>query len=291
MSSDESKPSDSESPKFPPLTVLNGTPGKPVSGGGGPVFPSLPIITPDAPRMSQSEKYGGLFYLGIAGLFVVIGLVSWFGWNVWSLRNVWNNVYVLHDSTKGEEERIAAGYALSKDMQVNAQERWDIALRKPLPALARYLLAESWPIDLVSADPEMFAKVVTKSEGWPDWLRLMGARLMAVAAADGTNFDPLVLTALAESKNFNVQVFVDYIRAVATDSDKAAIERLKALASGTTSQAELAKELVAAIEVGSAERAKQLEKATVWLRANDPDLKEIWKGWTEREGTLVQTKP
>src|SRR5262249_43027053 len=67
--------------------------------------PALPIVTPaererdQARRRSGREKYGGLFYLGLAGLLVVVSLVGWFASNAWSLRAVWFNVYVLHDQS------------------------------------------------------------------------------------------------------------------------------------------------------------------------------------------------
>ncbi|MGA7495704.1 MAG: hypothetical protein WBX00_03165, partial [Isosphaeraceae bacterium] len=62
-------------------------------------FPSLSIINnPQAPARRQREKYGILFYLGILGLIVLVTLVGWFGYRVWSLRDVWAKVYVLNDA-------------------------------------------------------------------------------------------------------------------------------------------------------------------------------------------------
>src|SRR5258708_14408164 len=105
-----------------------------------PTFPQLPIVTLDPPpKLSQTEKYGGLFYLGITGLVVVVGLVGWFAWSAWLLRDVWTNIYVLHDEKKPEVDRIRAAYALSRDTRVDPQHRWDLALLRPLPPLARSL--------------------------------------------------------------------------------------------------------------------------------------------------------
>src|SRR4051812_49819420 len=72
-------------PHFPPSRI-------PFEGP----FPSLPIVTPDPPRRSTVEKYGGIYFLGLAGLVVVVGLVSWFAAGVWSLRAVWSGIYILH---------------------------------------------------------------------------------------------------------------------------------------------------------------------------------------------------
>ncbi len=62
-----------------------------------PEFPDLPIVTPDPPRRSESERYGSLFYLGVGGLAVLVVLIGWFGWSAWSLRDVWTNIYILND--------------------------------------------------------------------------------------------------------------------------------------------------------------------------------------------------
>jgi hypothetical protein len=258
-----------------------------------PVFPILPIVTADPPpaKRSQAEKYGGLFYLGTLGLVVVVGLVSWFAWNVWTMRSVWSNVYVLHQESRPEVERIEAAYALSRDTLVNVQQRWDIALRKPLPPLARYLIAESLTTDLVKADPNLFAKIVAESEGWPDWLRLLGVRLMAVAASEGVSLPAEPLDKLAAQEEPSVSVLVDYIRAVSDGGDRSAAARLRATAEAGGPTAELAKILAGAIEVGSLERKTRLESATRWLRTHDPEAAKLWDGWAERDERLVQTRP
>jgi hypothetical protein len=265
------------------------TPRRPES----PAFPILPIVTADPPpaKRSQAEKYGGLFYLGTLGLVVVVGLVSWFAWNVWTMRAVWSNVYILHQESRPEVERIKAAYALSRDPLVNVQQRWDIALRKPLPPLARYLIAESLTTDLVKADPNLFVKIVTESDGWPDWLRLLGARLMAVAASEGVSLPAEALDKLTARQDASVSVLVDYIRAVSDGGDRSAAERLRATAEAAGPSTELAKTLAGAIEVGSLERKTRLESATRWLRTHDPEAAKLWDGWSERDEQLVQSRP
>lgn len=255
------------------------------------VFPTLPIVTVDPPRLTEREKYGGLFYVGIAGLFVILGLVGWFGWSAWSLRAVWGNVYWLHKSSLPEAERIEVAYALSRDSRVNSQQRWDIALRKPLPPLARYLLAEAWTADTATGDPAGFAKVVALSETWPEWLRLLGVRLMAVAAAEGTEFPEDALVPLAGRPDPNFRVWIEYIRAVSGRGDPLAAGRLRELAASGDPSATLANELASAIEVGSSERQQHIDTATRWLRSHDAEAAKIWQGWEERDGRLIQVRP
>ncbi len=160
-------------------------------------FPILPIVTPDPPprSRSQAERFGALFYLGVVGLIVLLTLVGWFGWSVWTLRSIWWNVYVLHDPKRPDADRNAAAYAFSHDPAVNQRQLWDVALRKDLPPLARYVVAEGLTDEAAAADPKGYGLAVVRSEGWPDWLRLLLLRPLAYRAAAG---HPLPREALAE---------------------------------------------------------------------------------------------
>ncbi len=140
-----------------------------------PIHSDLPIITPDPPRRSQAQKFGGLFYLGIGGLAVLVLLIGWFGWGVWSLRHVWTRVYILNDAGRPEPERIDAALALSRDPDANQRQLWDLALSRVPPPLARYLLAEALTSEAIQADPSGYALAVARSEGWPDWLEALAA--------------------------------------------------------------------------------------------------------------------
>ena len=91
-------------PDFPKLPII--TP-------PGNKFPELPVITPDPPRLSLREKYGALYYLGIAGLAISITLVAGFAYGVWALRDVWSAVYVLHHEGKPEADRIRSAWAIA----------------------------------------------------------------------------------------------------------------------------------------------------------------------------------
>ncbi len=253
-------------------------------------FPTLPIVTIDPPRKTQREKYGSFFYLGIAGLLILLALLSWFGWQAWSLREIWTNVYVLHDESRPTDERIAAAYVLARDGRVVAQQRWDIALRRPLPDLARYLVAESLTTDLVKAEPAQFAKTVAFSEGWPGWLRLLGLRAMALAAAEGATFPADAPDALAGKSDPLFSCWVDYIRAVSGDGDRAAAARLRERAEGHGPEARTAGELSRAIEAGSFERATHLDAATRLIRADSPEAAHVWEGWAEQGDRLERVR-
>ena len=137
-------------------------------------FPKLPILSPaeipPPPRKSQREKYGGLFYVGIAGIVLLCAMVGWFAYGFWSLRDIWEDVYVLHNPRRDELDRVQAAYRLSRDPRVNDAQRMEICLSRDVPDLARYLLAEAISIDEVAADPRSFSLAVARSPDWPDWL-------------------------------------------------------------------------------------------------------------------------
>ncbi len=261
------------------------------NGQSRPAFPTLPIVTADAPRLTEREKYGGLFYLGAVGLAVVVAVVGWFGWSVWSLRDVWRDVYVLHDTARSEDERIQAAYRLSRDVRVTDQQRWDIALRRPLPPLARYLVAESLTARFVKSDPREFARVVALSEGWPDWLRALGVRAMAVAAAEGGRFPADALDRLADGPDPSLRPWVEAIRACEGEAGRDAADRLRDMAQGTGDDAAIARGLALASASASPEGEGHLAEATRLLRTLHPDAARVWDGWAERDGRLGRVRP
>ena len=128
-------------------------------------FPKLPIIDSPGPPRSEREKYGGLFYFGIAGLVVLVSLLGWFAHGVWELRDVGARIYVLHDPKRSEPDRIQAAFELSRDSRVNDSQLMEMSLRRDLPGLARYLLAEAVSTDEVAIDPRGYAMTVARSAG------------------------------------------------------------------------------------------------------------------------------
>jgi hypothetical protein len=252
-------------------------------------FPSLPIVNPDLPRRPDREKYGAAYRLGIAGLVVVVGLVGWFAWGAWSLRSVWTNVYRVHDASRGEAERVQAAYALSRDPRVTQAQLWDIALRKPLPPLARYVVAEALTAEAAESDPREFGAAVARSEGWPVWLRLLLTRPMAYAAARGEPVPRGSLVELARNDDPATALWARYALAAGPDGDaKSRSELRRAGASGGAEQG-LAALLVEALDAPrEPDRLRALDEATVWLRRHQPDAARLWDGWDVQGGRLVR---
>jgi hypothetical protein len=260
-------------------------------------FPALPIVTPTEQERDQSrkrsrpDKYGGLFSLGIIGLVIVLALVGWFAWSAWSLRAVWRNVYLLHDRSRSEPDRVAAAYALSRDPRMNQRQYWDTCLRRPLPALARYLLAEALTGEAVTADPRGYALAVARSEDWPVWLRLLLARPLAYAAAQNVQIPPAPLRELHE-KQYDpaVSLWADFALAVSHPPDGAAAAALAQAAQGDTHESAFARLLQEAAEARGPERLRRLDEATRWLRTNHPAAAEVWAGWSDRGDRVIRDR-
>ena len=140
---------------------------------------------PAARARSQREKYGGLFYLGIGGVLLLIVLVGWFGHGLWSNRDIWADVYTLNEAKRPESERLDAALRLARNPRLDDGPRMEMALQKGLPELARYLLAESVSTEPVAHDPRAYALSVSRSQGWPDWLRLLLARAAGLRRGPG----------------------------------------------------------------------------------------------------------
>jgi hypothetical protein len=240
-------------------------------------LPSLPIISAGAPRKSEAEKYGSLFYLGIAGLVVLVGLVAYFGYGVWSLRDVWANIYRLHSKDLTEVERVQAAYDLSREPRVTQRDYWEMCLRKPLPPLARYLLAERISAATVAADPRAYALVVSRSEGWPDWLRAQLARPLAYAAADGVAIPREPLQELSRNPDPAVALWADF--ALACQRDGEAARRLETRARAEGPDRAFAQDLLDALGSGDAARRTRLDEASLWLRRHHRDSARVWQGW------------
>ena len=62
-------------------------------------LPSLPILQPELPKLYHaSDVWDALIsYFGIYGLLVLVTLTEWLGYRMWSIRDIWALVHVLHD--------------------------------------------------------------------------------------------------------------------------------------------------------------------------------------------------
>jgi hypothetical protein len=253
-------------------------------------FPDLPIISPDAAQTSRStrDKYGGLYFLGLSGLLIVVALVTWFAWGAWTHRAIWRNVYVLHDASRLEAERVVAAYALARDGRVNQRQYWDVSLRRSLPPLARYVLAEALTGEAVAGDPRGYALAVARSEGWPVWLRLLLARPLAYAAAQGM---PLPADAMRELRDRHhdpaIDLWAEFALAASTPADGPATAALERAAATDGPNRPFAEKLLAALRSQGVERTQRLDDATLWLRSHHPAAVAVWEAWNVEAGRLV----
>lgn len=257
-----------------------------------PIHSDLPIVTPDPPRKTASEKYGGLYYLGIGGLAVLIILVGWFGWGLWTLRSVFHEVYVLHDRDRPDGDRIEAAYRLSHNPQLAPKQAWEMALRKPLPELARYLLAESLTERIVGEDPRAYVKAVAYSEGWPNWLRLVLLRPVAYAAGQEYGLPQEPLASLARDKDPVISLWAAFVSSAEgagkSETSAAAKRELERVAAGASAEQPLADLFLRALSVEGEDRQRLLDRATAWTREHHAETAKLWEGWEERSGRLVR---
>lgn len=262
--------------RFPELPIVSSGPS---SSSSSPFsFPPLPVVSPPPARLSTREKYGSLFYLGLAGLAVALGLVGWFAQGVWAMREVWSNVYVLHDESRPERERVVAARALSRDPRVNQRQRWDICLRKPLPAPARYVLAESLTAEAATGDPRAYALMIARSPDWPEWLRLLLTRPLAYAAIEGAEFPRVALDELRANPDQAVSLWASFVLTQQDPNDRDGNGALDSACQGTDENRELACLLRdAARRRGRVEEQRRLlDQATVWSRTHHPSSRRVW---------------
>jgi hypothetical protein len=251
-------------------------------------FPELPIITPPVSARSQREKYGGLFFLGIAGLIVLVALLAWFAYGVWSHRDLWAEIYVLHDAKQPEIERVRAAYRLSRDDRLSDDARRDMALERTLPDLARYLLAESVSTEEVARDPRAFALAAARSPDWPDWLRLLWARRIAYGAARGYAIPREAVTELAQHSDPMIRVWAYYTFAVTPGSDATMAAELEKSAQAPGDAKALAGMLADDLTAPPASREKRLDQASQWLRTHHAQAAKIWEGWQIERGRVIR---
>ena len=254
-------------------------------------FPELPIITPDPPRMSLREKYGNLYYLSIAGLVISFALVGAFAYGLWTTRDYWVAVYVMDDPKRPEAERIEAARVVAHHPTTNERHRVDFALRKDLPALARYVIAERLTSEAIRSDPKGYAQMVAKSEGWPDWLRLLLVRPMAYGVGEGYRIAWEPLDLLRENADTAIALWATYTRAVMAPGDPSAAGALELETGKVGPFRPLAVLLNAAAKAEGEPRVRKLDEATTWLRAHHPEASKIWAGWAEKDGRLISALP
>lgn len=266
-------------------------------GDGRPRFPDLPILNPGEvptpvapPARGQREKYGALFYLGIAGLALLVALIAWFGYGLWSNRDIWADVYALNDAKRPESDRLEAALRLSRNPRLDDGARMEMALRRDLPPLARYLLAESVSTEPLAHDPRSYSLAVARSEGWPDWLRLLLATNLAFGAGRGYDIPREALDELRHHPDPMIRLQATYSMAVLSRSgpDHSPGADLEEATHAAGPAGELAVKLLGALRAAGGERERRLDEVTAWLRHHHPEAAEIWRGWTIRDQHLVR---
>jgi hypothetical protein len=252
-------------------------------------FPELPIITPDPPRLTLAEKYGGLYYMGLIGLAILVMLVALFGYGIWATRDLWGAIIVLGNPGRPEADRIKAAWVVARHPSANDRQRSDLALQKPFPPLARYVVAEGLTSESIRADPKGYAVMVAKSEGWPDWLRLLMVRPMAFGVGEGYRIPWEPLDLLRANPDPAIALWATYTRAVNPPGDASAAQSLGESVSKAGPFQQLAVLLHDASKAEGAARVRKLDEATAWLRKHHPESAKLWKNWEERDGKLVET--
>ena len=179
-------------------------------------FPELPILDSIPPPRTERDKYGGLYFLGIGGLALLVLMIAWFVYSAWRLRDVWALVYTLHDPKRSEAERIESASRLSLDRRFNDRQLMETCLRRDLPDRARYMLAEAVSTEAVARDPRAYALTVALSQDWPNWLRLcILARRLAYGATRGYAIPEVALDELSKHPDpVKIRFCADYSLAV-----------------------------------------------------------------------------
>lgn len=257
-----------------------------------PILPSNPVPSPTSGR-SPTEKYGGLYWLGIGGLVVIVGLIGAFVIGMSRISDVLRLTYVLHDPRESLPTRVQAAYELSQDARTTDRQRWDMAIRTTNPPIARYVLAEGLTVEAVRGDVEGYALAVARSPGWPGWFRWLVFRPMVLRAEeDGQPSGPLIeeirdaLPAEGASR-----LWVAYFVLAGGADDLGLIEWARTAMQAGSEAAETSA-LVGLFDralhaTTQTEQRQAIADATLWMRGHDPNCRQVWDGWQVVNHRLV----
>lgn len=250
-------------------------------------FPELPILPAPPNRRSNRERFGSLYFLGIGGLVFVLALISWFGWGVWNLREVWRDTYVLYQTGRSLIDRVQAADRLAHDPRVTTQQKLAILLDPQVPDLARWRVGESLGSDAAESDPIEFSKLLLPDRRQPVWLDLLLLRVLADASDHSVRFPPALLDAIDPGEDRWRQVWLDYARMFQNGAGPEHRERLEQIRRSPGQTVEAAELLARAADAEEPRRASLLREAFLSTRAMHPGVQQIWRGWTETQGRLT----
>jgi hypothetical protein len=219
----------------------------------------------------------------------MVSLVGWFGYRFWTLRDVWSQIYVLHDVHESEEARIRAAHTLSRDPRVEPGQLWELCLRRDLPDLARYVAGAGIGPALVAEDPWSYVSAVARSQDWPDWLRLVLAQPMAYAATQGHAISRERLGELCRQNDPILRLWALYSLAVQTRPDPQTVVELEKVAQSPVPERDLAELFLRAVRSDERGRVEILDQATRWTREHHRETVQIWKGWSLQGQELVRS--
>ncbi len=246
------------------------------NGDPGARFPKLPILSAgELPPLGQREKYGGLLYLGIGGLVVLVIMIGWFGYAAWSLRDVWRDVYVLHDVRAPLPDRLAAASRLARSPRFGDDQRLELALERALPDRARHALAEGVSTDLLRADPRGFSLAVARSPGWPGWLRIPLELDLVRGVIRGYSVPPVALEELARNDDPMIAALALFAQAVERPGEPFARKALEVQAAGLGSRADLANRLLGVLDLPAPNREPPMDDISRWLREHHEPTVEV----------------
>jgi hypothetical protein len=257
-----------------------------------PILPSVPSPTPPPSTRSDAQKYGALFWAGLAGLVAVVGMVAWFGVGVYRMSDVLGLTYTLHDPKASEPTRVQAAYAIARSGRATDRQLWDMAMRTTNPPLARYVLAESLTAGAVRSDVRGYSLAVARSPGWPGWFRWLIFRPMVLRAAEDVQPAPALLAEIRESLPEGApRLWVAYFVLAGGSDDRALVAWAREAMKQARAQPSLSPLAVLFDDLlrqkDPRRRRILLDRATHWMRHKDPECASLWRAWLIRDGQLV----
>ena len=129
---------------------------------------------------------------------------------------------------------------------------------------------------------------VARSPDWPTWLRLALARPLAYASTRGHEISRERLGELCRLDDPVLRLWALYALAVQPRPDPQTVVEIDQVARSARPEHELAELFLAAVGANEPGRFSILDKATIWNRGHHPESRQVWAGWTVRDGILVR---